>query len=143
VVILDLSKLDSVCDFFVICTGEVNSQIRAIVSNVERDVRKKQKDRPTHREGLRASNWVILDYVDVVLHVFRPNFRDYYRLEDLWSDGVRADVETDFEVEKFIKAGARKRTVRAKPRKTATVKKTASKTVKKTAKKAVKSRTSP
>ena len=126
-VILDLSKLDSICDYFVICTGEVNTQVRAIVSNVEREIRKQQKDRPTHREGYQAANWVLLDYVDVVLHVFRPGFRDYYRLEDLWSDAERVDVETESEVEKFLKAAVRKRSVRAKPRKTSTVSASASK----------------
>jgi ribosome-associated protein len=85
VVILDLRKLETLTDFFVICTGEVDQHVRAIVDHIEREMRA-QGERVLHREGMEALNWVLLDYVNVVVHVFRPSFREFYRLEDLWGD---------------------------------------------------------
>lgn len=86
VVILDLRKLDSMTDFFVICTGEVDQHVRAIADNIQDSVKKQTGDRLMHREGRESSNWVLLDYVDVVAHVMKPAYREYYRLEDLWGD---------------------------------------------------------
>jgi len=88
VVILDLRKLETLTDFFVICTGDVNQHVRAIADHIEREMRA-HGERVLHREGMEGLNWVLLDYVNVVVHVFRPSFREFYRLEDLWGD---ADV---------------------------------------------------
>jgi ribosome-associated protein len=86
VVILDLRELDAVTDCFVICTGEVNQQVRAIAESIEKKVKTTTLDRLLHREGTDTLNWVILDYVNVVVHIFKPTFREFYRLEQLWGD---------------------------------------------------------
>ncbi len=95
VVILDLSELDAVTDCFVICTGEVNQHVRAIAHNIEKQVKEQTTDRLLHREGTEALNWVILDYVNVVVHVFKPSFREFYRLENLWGDAELIPVSDD------------------------------------------------
>lgn len=95
VVILDLSELDAVTDCFVICTGDVNQHVRAIALNIEKVVKEKTTDRLLHREGTEALNWVILDYVNVVAHVFKPSFREFYRLENLWGDAKLIPVSDD------------------------------------------------
>jgi ribosome-associated protein len=112
-----LTGLDSVTDYFVICTGEVNMQVRAIVNHVEKEMRKLLRERAIHREGYESLNWVLLDYVDVVVHVFRPSFREYYRLEDLWSDAERIDVQSEKDL-KAITAPKKKKTTATKVRKT-------------------------
>lgn len=76
-----------------ICTGEVNQQVRAIAENIERHVKTETHDRLLHREGMDTLNWVILDYVNVVAHVFKPAFREFYRLENLWGDAELIHVE--------------------------------------------------
>jgi ribosome-associated protein len=93
VVILDLRRLDALTDFFVICTADVAQQARAVVRNIEERVRETTGDRMLHREGMEAMSWILLDYVDVVVHVFKPSFREFYRLEDLWGDAERLAVE--------------------------------------------------
>ena len=100
-----------------ICTGEVNLQVRAIVNHVEKEMRKQLRERAIHREGYEALNWVLLDYVDVVVHVFRPSFREYYRLEDLWSDAERIDVQSEKDL-KAILSPTKKKKTRSKVRKT-------------------------
>lgn len=86
---LDLRKIDeAVGDFFIICEASSTTQIRAIADNVQQQVKEKCKEHPFKVEGYDALNWVIIDYVNVVVHVMLPNIRSYYKLEDLWSDGV-------------------------------------------------------
>ena len=93
VVILDLRELDAITDCFVICSGSVNQQVRAIADNIEKKVKERTDDRLLHREGMDTLNWVILDYVNVVVHVFRPTFREFYRLENLWGDAKAIAVK--------------------------------------------------
>ncbi|MBU0691054.1 ribosome silencing factor [bacterium] len=116
ITVLDLTGLDTVTDFFIICTGEVNQQVRAIVNHVEKEMRKQLRERVIHREGYEALNWVLLDYVDVVVHVFRPSFREYYRLEDLWSDAGRIDIKSEKDL-KAITSPVRKKATRTRERK--------------------------
>lgn len=97
--ILDLRKLETMADFFVIATGEVDQQVRAIVKHIEDQVKLTLGERVTHREGTETMNWVLLDYIDVVVHVFKPSFREFYRLEDLWSD---AEAETVSDEKKIV-----------------------------------------
>ncbi len=92
-VILDLRNLDAVTDCFVICTGDVDQHVRAIADNIEKQVKEKTQDRLLHREGKETLNWVILDYVNVVVHIFKPTFREFYRLESLWGDAEVIAVE--------------------------------------------------
>lgn len=123
--ILDLTKLDTVTDYFVICSGDVQQQVRAIAHHIEKKMRDQLGEKAYHTEGMDSLNWVLLDYVDVVAHVFRPAFRDFYRLEDLWSDAGVMHVEDE------AKPVVKKKAVRKSP----AVKKTG---VKKAAKSAVK-----
>jgi ribosome-associated protein len=89
VVILDLRGLDAFTDYFVICSGEVDLQVKAIVDHVYESLLS-EKIKPLDREGYENLQWVLIDYVDVVLHVFVPDRREFYGLERLWID---ADIE--------------------------------------------------
>ena len=89
VVKIDLRKLNlSIADFFIICHAESDKQIDAIADSVEDEIRKATGEKPFSREGFQLSDWIILDYVDVVVHIFNREKRGYYDLEDLWSDGI-------------------------------------------------------
>ncbi|MCP4632251.1 MAG: ribosome silencing factor [candidate division Zixibacteria bacterium] len=83
--ILNLKKISDVTDYFVICSGDVSPHVKAISDNVK-DGLKKKGIRPWHTEGYGNTNWVILDFVNVVLHIFTREARDFYNLEDLWGD---------------------------------------------------------
>jgi ribosome-associated protein len=96
VVTLDLRELTSMCDFFVIASGESEPQIRAIVEHVEAGLAE-GGERPWHVEGLDERKWVLLDYVDVVVHVFHEQARDVYMLERLWGDAPREVVDAGAE----------------------------------------------
>jgi ribosome-associated protein len=85
--ILDLRAIDSaVCDYFVICNGNSNTQVNAIVGSVQKLVSKEIKDKPWHVEGMDNSEWVLMDYVSIVVHVFQKQIREYYNIEGLWGD---------------------------------------------------------
>ncbi|HLQ67617.1 MAG TPA: ribosome silencing factor [Candidatus Limnocylindrales bacterium] len=88
VMILDLRELDGVCDFFVLATGSSEVQVRAIADAVEDGLRP-EGTRPWHVEGYEARKWILLDYVDVVVHVFHAKAREYYLLDKLWGDAPR------------------------------------------------------
>lgn len=91
VMILDLRELDGVCDFFVLATGSSEVQTRAIADGVEEGLRAEGL-RPWHVEGYEARRWILLDYVDVVVHVFHAKAREYYLLDKLWGDAPREIV---------------------------------------------------
>jgi len=94
IVKVDLRKLNlSIADYFVICHAESDKQIDAIADSVEEEIRKATGEKPFSREGFRMSEWIILDYVDVVVHIFNREKRNYYDLEDLWSDAVHKKYE--------------------------------------------------
>ncbi|MDD5087251.1 MAG: ribosome silencing factor [bacterium] len=95
VVVLDMRRLDAVTDFFVVCTADVDQHARAIVKNIEEHVHQATGDRVLHREGMEALNWVLLDYVDVVVHVFKPSFREFYKIEDLWGDAETLTIPNE------------------------------------------------
>jgi ribosome-associated protein len=85
--ILDLRAIDSaVCDYFVICNGNSNTQVNAIVGSVQKLVSKEIKDKPWHVEGTDNAEWVLMDYVSIVVHVFQKEIREYYNIEGLWGD---------------------------------------------------------
>jgi ribosome-associated protein len=83
--ILKLKKISSVCDYFVICSGSVDVHVKAIADAVEDGLRERGI-RPWHREGEIGANWMLLDYFDVVVHVFNEEARQFYALEKLWGD---------------------------------------------------------
>lgn len=92
IVILDVHEVIVITDFFVIATGTSDRQVKTIVDEVEKALRE-QGVKPVRREGETEGRWVLLDYVDVVVHVFAEEERDYYSLERLWSDAPRVDWE--------------------------------------------------
>ena len=86
---LDLRKIpEAVADFFIICEAGNQPQIRAIAENIEAVVKEQCGEDPYHHEGLKALQWVLIDYVNVVVHVMLPENRKFYKLEEMWSDAV-------------------------------------------------------
>lgn len=118
IVVLDLRKLDSVADFFVICTGDVDQHVRAIADHVQEEVRKITGEKVLHREGRESLNWVLLDYVDVVAHVMKPAYREYYRLEDLWGDADALRLKNKRATPEAGASKAKKPAAKAKPKPT-------------------------
>lgn len=93
IVVLDLRKLSSaVCDYFVICSGESSTQVDGIANSVARFTRQELKEKPWHIEGKTNSEWILLDYIDVVCHIFYKDARKFYELEELWSDAERTNI---------------------------------------------------
>ncbi len=85
--ILDLKKIETaVCKYFVICSGTSNTHVSSIADSVKKNVSKEIQEKPWHIEGLNTSEWVLIDYSDIVVHVFQEQTREFYRLEDLWGD---------------------------------------------------------
>ncbi len=95
--ILDLRELENtVCDYFIICEGNSNTQVNAIVNSVQKKVSKELKDHPWHVEGSDNAEWVLMDYVNVVVHVFQKHIRQYYDIESLWGDAKTTIIETSY-----------------------------------------------
>ena len=85
--ILDLRSIDTaVCDYFIICNGTSNTQVNAIVNSIQKIVSKELKDKPWHVEGTDNAEWVLMDYVSIVVHVFQKEIREYSNIEGLWGD---------------------------------------------------------
>ena len=85
--ILDLRSIETaVCDYFIICNGTSNTQVNAIVNSIQKIVSKELKDKPWHVEGTDNAEWVLMDYVSIVVHVFQKEIREYYNIEGLWGD---------------------------------------------------------
>lgn len=94
VVTLDLSKLtNAVCNYFVICHGTSKTQVEAIADSVLEEVNKAGGGKPWHKEGFENAEWILLDYVDVVVHIFDEDIRSFYNLESLWADAVIREVK--------------------------------------------------
>jgi len=94
IVKIDLTKIeDAPADYFIICEGESTTQVGAIASNVNKRLRNEIGVRSSHIEGMKESRWVLLDYFDTVVHVFYPETRHFYDIEDLWSDGVFTEFQ--------------------------------------------------
>jgi ribosome-associated protein len=94
IISLDLRKInEAVADFFIICEAGNQPQVKAIAENVERKVREKCEESPWHQEGFNTLQWVLLDYVNVVVHVMQPDTRKFYKLEEMWSDAVAQEHE--------------------------------------------------
>lgn len=87
ITVLDLRKIPgAVCDFFIICSGDSNTQVDGISTSIQKYTRKEIKEKPWHIEGKNGSEWILLDYVNVVVHIFYKELRSHYDLEDLWAD---------------------------------------------------------
>lgn len=95
--ILDLREIENtVCDYFIICEGTSNTQVNAIVNSIQKKVSKEIKDKPWHIEGSENAEWVLMDYVNVVVHVFQRHIREYYDIESLWGDAVTTEIKSSY-----------------------------------------------
>jgi len=96
---LDLSEIEnSVCKYFIICHGDSNTQVEALADSVVETVREETGEKVWHKEGLDTATWVLLDYADVVVHIFQNEYRNLYKLEELWADGKLTRYKDDFKL---------------------------------------------
>jgi ribosome-associated protein len=91
-VVLDLRNISTFTDFFVICSGTSEPHLKAIAGEIETRLRKDDDIRPAAVDGFPASQWIVLDYLQVIVHVFHREKREFYALEDLWSDAPRLTI---------------------------------------------------
>ena len=89
---LDISKIASFASYFLFCTGDSSRQMQAIADEIEKKL-KEAGIRPSHIEGYQNSEWILMDYFDLVIHIFSKEARDFYDLERLWRDGKRLDTD--------------------------------------------------
>lgn len=90
--LLDIQKLTTLSDFFVVCHGTSETQIRALANSVMDKVKKRTGENVWKQEGMDARRWIILDYVNVVVHIFSEEKREYYGIERMWNDAVISDI---------------------------------------------------
>jgi len=114
IVILDLRTLTSAVDFFVLCSADSDTQVRAVADAVRQGAEEIGSSL-WHDEGYQASSWIILDFVDVVAHVFHRDTRRYYNLERLWGDAPRIEIGEDGEIRSALKRRTTRRTKAARP----------------------------
>ena len=95
--LLDLRNIENtVCDYFIICNGNSNTQVNAIVSSVQKNVSKNIREKPYQIEGVENAEWILIDYVNVVVHVFQKHKREYYDIDNLWGDAKITEIETSY-----------------------------------------------
>ncbi len=94
ITVMDLIGISDVADYFIILSGESDVHVKTLANHIEREL-KGEKIRAAHREGFNRLNWVLLDYIDVVVHIFRPETREYFALEKLWADAKITKVTDD------------------------------------------------
>jgi len=95
IVALDLHGVAGYTDFFLICSGGSDRQTKAIHDGIHEGMKKQHDTLPRRVEGASEARWILMDYLDCVVHVFTPDTRDYYRLEQLWGDVPRLDLDLD------------------------------------------------
>jgi len=94
VLLLDLRDIENtVCDYFIICNGTSNTQVKAIAGSIRKMVSKALGDKPWHVEGEDHAEWILMDYVNIVVHVFQKQIREHYDIEGLWGDAEVTEVE--------------------------------------------------
>ncbi|MGG5576804.1 ribosome silencing factor [Myroides sp. C15-4] len=95
--ILDLREIDNTpCDYFIICDGNSNTQVNAIAGSVQKIVSKELHDKPWHVEGEVNAEWILMDYINVVVHVFQKSIREFYNLESLWGDAKITNINSQY-----------------------------------------------
>lgn len=93
ITVLDLTSIENtISDYFVICDGDSNVHVDTIADSVDEYVRKTVGDKPLHVEGRDNAEWILIDYMNVVVHLFQRKVREFYNLEGLWADGERHDI---------------------------------------------------
>lgn len=94
--VLDLTKVDGApTDRFIICTGNSTTQVSSIADNVREEVQKQTGEKPMNYDGYRNSQWIVVDYGDTMVHIFLPDTRNFYRIEQLWSDAECTRIQED------------------------------------------------
>lgn len=94
IIVLNLKEVkNAVADYFVICSGNSDSQIDAIAESIEKEVNVNCRENPWNKEGIHNKEWVLLDYVDVVVHIFKKSVREFYALEDMWGDAITTEIQ--------------------------------------------------
>lgn len=97
IVVLDLRKIENaVSDFFIICEADSTTQVGAIARSVQEVVEKERGEKAWHSEGVQNAQWILIDYVSVVVHVFQKEIRQFYNLESLWADAEIMEVELQY-----------------------------------------------
>ena len=92
--IIDLRKIDnSVCKYFIICSGNSNTHVKSISNSIQKHVWKETNEKPWHVEGEEISDWILIDYVDIAVHIFKKETRIFYDLESLWGDAKQILIE--------------------------------------------------
>ena len=95
IISLDLTKINnSVTNYFVICHAPSKTQVDAIYDNVVKEVREQCKTKPFNKEGVENAEWILIDYFDVVVHIFQEDIRSFYHLEDLWGDSLKKEYDS-------------------------------------------------
>jgi len=94
ITILDVSRISTFTDFFVICQGQSTRQNQAICDAIKETLRNEMLQTPAHVEGYELAEWILVDYMDFVIHIFSPQSRQIYKLENLWSDGILVEPDS-------------------------------------------------
>jgi ribosome-associated protein len=95
--ILDLRDIENtVCDYFIICDGNSNTQVNAISGAIQKEVGKNLQEKPWHVEGEANAEWILMDYVNVVVHIFQKSIREFYDLEGLWGDAKITTIKNNY-----------------------------------------------
>jgi ribosome-associated protein len=96
ITVIDLREIDaSVCDFFVISNANSNTQVNAIADSIQKETLETLNDKAWRKEGTETSEWVLMDYINVVAHIFQTPVRDFYALEELWGDAKITSIESE------------------------------------------------
>lgn len=94
---MDLRNIENTpCEFFVVCSGNSNTQVSAIVNSIQKKVSKALHEKPLHTEGLEVAEWVLIDYVNIVVHVFQRKTREFYNIEELWGDAISTQIVSNY-----------------------------------------------
>lgn len=96
ITVLDVHKLTTLADKFIVCHASTDVQIKAIANNIVKTTKEQLNEKPWKEEGLESRRWVILDYVNVVVHIFKKELREYYSLERMWNDAAITKIKDSF-----------------------------------------------
>ena len=95
IVVMDVSKLTTLTDYFVVCSGTSDTQIKAIADSVEEEVQKQTGEKAWKKEGLQARSWIILDFINTVVHIMSTEKREFYNIERMWNDAEITYIENE------------------------------------------------
>lgn len=95
IVYIDVAEKISLCDYFIVCSGRSTTQVKALAENLEEKLEKEHGEIPRRKEGVREGRWAVVDYADVIVHIFSDEERDFYNLERLWENGKNIVRYTD------------------------------------------------